>query len=476
MFDDRREAGGRLGTGAPGVTVVPASWLDLPPGPGLAARLATADPAGLSGPQLIDYLVASERQAAWTASCQLAAVRELARRRPAPLDPAVPSDPSDRSGPRAAVSEFAADELAVALRISRRGADARIDLAVALDRLPLTRAALAGGRVDLAKVRAIATETAPLPSALAGATEARVLPRAGTQTVGQLTACLRRAVLAVDPRSAERRHRDAAADRCVTLHDLPDGVAQLCATGPAPGLLAFYAALTARADQAATPGDGRTLAQRRFDTIADLAGTLLEHPGLPTRRRRRPHLQVTVAASTLLGLDDQPAQLSGYGPVTAGTARRIAADATWQRILTDPASGAVRDYGRTTYDPPAALADLVLARDATCRFPGCRQPAHRCDLDHTQPYPGGPTAEHDLAALCRHHHRLKHQTRWDLSQTARGTLTWTTPTGHRHTTHAPPVGPVSRPPPAAQGRLAAQPPGAQGRLAAQPPRADRPPF
>jgi hypothetical protein len=85
-------------------------------------------------------------------------------------------------------------------------------------------------------------------------------------------------------------------------------------------------------------------------------------------------VQVTVAATTLLGLDNHPGELAGYGPITAQTARHLAADATWRRILTDPISGTVLDVGRTTYRPPQALADHVRIRDRTCRFPGCRHP------------------------------------------------------------------------------------------------------
>lgn len=65
----------------------------------------------------------------------------------------------------------------------------------------------------------------------------------------------------------------------------------------------------------------------------------------------------------------------------------------------------------------------------TCRFPGCRQPAGRCDLDHVVPWPAGPTSAANLTALCRHHHRLKHQTRWRVSG-EHGSLMWTSPTGH----------------------------------------------
>jgi hypothetical protein len=121
--------------------------------------------------------------------------------------------------------------------------------------------------------------------------------------------------------------------------------------------------------------------------------------------------------------------------------RRIAADATWRRLLTDPASGGLLDYGRNTYRPPAALADFVLTRDQTCRFPACRQPAHRCDIDHRVPYPNGPTAASNLCVLCRRHHRLKHDTDWTLDQHPDGTFVWTSPTGHRYLVEPEPLHP-----------------------------------
>jgi HNH endonuclease len=113
-------------------------------------------------------------------------------------------------------------------------------------------------------------------------------------------------------------------------------------------------------------------------------------------------------------------------------ARRIANDATWRRILTDPVSGTLLDYGTDTYTPGAVLDAHVTTRDHTCRFPGCTRPATGCDLDHTIPWPTGPTSADNLSALCRHHHRAKH-TGWTLTQHRAGHLTWTTPTGAVHT-------------------------------------------
>ena len=55
------------------------------------------------------------------------------------------------------------------------------------------------------------------------------------------------------------------------------------------------------------------------------------------------------------------------------------------------------------YTPSRAVADFVRCRDLTCRFPGCDRPADVCDLDHTVPYPVGPTHASNLKCLCRFH-------------------------------------------------------------------------
>ncbi|HYT10838.1 MAG TPA: HNH endonuclease signature motif containing protein [Mycobacteriales bacterium] len=111
------------------------------------------------------------------------------------------------------------------------------------------------------------------------------------------------------------------------------------------------------------------------------------------------------------------------------------------RVTTQPTTGAVLHAARTPYTPSAALADLIRARDITCRFPGCRRPAARCDLDHVTPWPAGPTAEHNIAAECRHHHRLKHQAGWRVEIDDNARMTWTSPTGHRYHTDPPAADP-----------------------------------
>jgi len=90
------------------------------------------------------------------------------------------------------------------------------------------------------------------------------------------------------------------------------------------------------------------------------------------------------------------------------------------------------------YRPSKKLADFVRCRDLTCRFPGCRVPATNCDLDHTIPWPCGPTAASNLKCLCRRHHLLKTfwggQKGWRDEQFDDGTVVWTAPDGRTHVT------------------------------------------
>jgi hypothetical protein len=100
----------------------------------------------------------------------------------------------------------------------------------------------------------------------------------------------------------------------------------------------------------------------------------------------------------------------------------------------------------TTYRPTADAERQVIARDQYCAFPSCRMPAHRCDVDHVEPFDherpeaGGLTVPENLQPLCRRHHRLKtHHPGWRVTRDPHtGIASWTSPTGHTYR-NAPPV-------------------------------------
>jgi hypothetical protein len=153
-------------------------------------------------------------------------------------------------------------------------------------------------------------------------------------------------------------------------------------------------------------------------------------------------VQVTIPYTALLGADDQPGELAGYGPIAAAVAPDLAAGGTWRRILTDPASHRPLDYGTSRYRPPAHLAGLVITRDQTCQFPGCRVPAHRCDLDHSIPHnpangparPANSISAPDAGATIR-----STGPRWSVTQHPDGATTWTAATGHIYHSQPPPL-------------------------------------
>ena len=384
--------------------------------------------AELADDELIEAIQGWDRVASWVAARQLAAIAELARRRPRDDIENGPGGHTDSGDPLVPeVSEFAVDEVAAALRLSRSAAGTRLHAAVELTRLPVTAAALRDGVIDLPKVRAVVDAVTRLDAGTAAAVEAQVLPKAGRWTVGQLRAALAKAVLAADPGGAEQRHEQARdTTRQVTIRPLEDGMAELWATLTADEAVSIYTLVDTAARNGAA--DGRSMDTRRADALvtAVLAGSTVDV-----------RVDVTVPAGTALGLSDQPGDLPGHGPIPASMARRLAEEGRWRKQATDLQTGAVTDVGRTAYTPTAALADLIRARDRTCRFPGCRQPARRCDLDHIIAWPAGPTTQENLVALCRHHHRLKHQTRWTVHAEHGGRLHWTSPTGHRYQTEPP---------------------------------------
>ena len=153
--------------------------------------------------------------------------------------------------------------------------------------------------------------------------------------------------------------------------------------------------------------------------------------GLPKWQGRHPQVQVIVALSTLLRIDEQPGELAGYGPIPAEVARKMAADptGTWTRLVTDEL-GQLVDYGREKYRPPQDLIDHVTARDRTCRGPHCHRHARRCEVDHVIPFSeGGQTNAGNLGPECPREHHVKHDAGWQTERLPDGTIRWTTPTG-----------------------------------------------
>ncbi|WP_214467718.1 HNH endonuclease signature motif containing protein [Microbacterium flavescens] len=370
-------------------------------------------------------------------------------------------DGATRDDAPLSVRDIAA-ELACAVGLSDRTVEQRMDDALVMrDRFPQTMAALEAGRLSLPHARVIVDAGVRVPAADDRATfEAAVLERAAGLTTGRLRVVAASIAEETVPTSIADRHAEARTARRVAVRDVGDSMSELWALLPSVLAHGIHDRLTrmARSVKDAAHGEGgdawvdsadgdgdvavpegvRTMDQLRADALCDLA--LTGHPTLASIDRSggegidalQAIVQITVPFQTLVG-DEGPAPvLTGRGPIDPESARRLLGAATlWDRVLTDPVSGDVLAVDRRF--PTEAQRRHLRARDEHCRFPGCRMPVWRSDIDHTVDHQhGGPTAHTNLAHLCRRHHTLKHHTPWRVEQHAGGVLEWTSPGGRSY--------------------------------------------
>lgn len=328
-------------------------------------------------------------------------------------------------------------------------------------RLPAAMAAMHGGGLRWSHARVLADATAFLPDDPATEVERRVVPEAMGTSVAAFTRLVNRAVLDVDQPAAQAAHEFAVSSRRVRISAEPFGMATLWALLPAEGAAAVACGLRDLARPVGRRGnpdertldqpEPRTLDQREADALVqvftDLSGDTTTATAARRTTRNRPAISVTVSAETLLGLDDAPAALHAgrlSGPITAGQARRIAADGVWRRLLTDPVSGALLDLGRERYRPTAQLRAFVVARDVRCTRPGCDQPSAVCDLDHALDWVrDGHTSVANLHCACGRCHSLK-EVGWRVTRGDDGSTAWTSPRGVTRISRVPDLRPEDR--------------------------------
>jgi hypothetical protein len=320
------------------------------------------------------------------------------------------------------------EEIGCVLNWGFRFTQARIVQAHKLvDQLPRTLDALSAGTINPEHARAAAEACYGLDQAVCAKVEAEVLASAGEQSVTQFKRSLTKAIHAVDPAAAEARHTQANRhDKRVCLSPLPDGLAGIWSVHDAVTATAMMARISAAADTG-TSGDQRSADERRADALAALVLGTDRRGGL----RRRARVTIIVPFDVARGASDAPAELAGYGPVPASAARAAMADpdCQWRRFVVDDL-GQLVDCS-TSRLPSAELRERIVARDRTCRMPGCCAKADSCEIDHIHPWDGANTVEANLHALCRRHHHVKHEAGWQVERLADGTTAWTSPTGRR---------------------------------------------
>ncbi len=409
------------GTAGPEQFAVGAAADAMAPGPVLAILADRVQGDGLDqldDDQLTGVLQAAVRLASWSASLKLAATSRLAARREAGGHQSGDWRPFDHVD----------DEVAVALTLTRRSAARLLDLALSLDRLPLTRAALAAGLIDERRAEVIAEELAGLDDEHAAAVEKLIIAKAPQLTSGQLRALVRRAVLSADPKAARERKEKALQDARVETFPETAGTAALTGRDlPPAAVLAADKHLTALAQAlqaAGTPGTLDTLRARAYLhllTGQPTATLILQttHPGRPGREPARgPHAATHVPpspgnpapggaapdpaaplaeatgnsapAGTAPGPDPGPGGLPGL----RGSVNLTMPLTAWLGWTQSP--GDVPGYGPLDASDSRTLADL-LAQDPASQWcvtltdPAGHPTAHACARHGPRPQPGPPS-------------------------------------------------------------------------------------
>ena len=397
------------------------AWLAMAPADRPSDELLLVDHLGLDAAGRIDLLTLLDQQERLLQAAKVRVLAEIDR-----------ADDTELTLSQEAVS--------LALRVPRGAATSQLKTARTLvDQLPATLSGLTAGKFSVRHAEAVAERSWRLEPETVPVWEAAVLASAADKTFPDFRRDLNREENRLEPGKAEARHQHALTERKVSFQALDDGMAALPVVLDAPDAQSVFTRLTAAA-RLFPKEDQRNVDQKRADLLVDAVLTGISEDALPEMQGRKPTVQVTVSADTLLNLNDEPGDLSGYGPVTADTVRRMAADqsGTWRRLLTDPDTGHLLDLGAKHYRPAQRLRDFVTARDGVCCFPGCNQPGYRCEYEHTVPFgPQGQTCRCNGALACKRHNLCKINTGWGYTHNDDGSFTWRTDTGHTYTSHPP---------------------------------------
>lgn len=175
-----------------------------------------------------------------------------------------------------------------------------------------------------------------------------------------------------------------------------------------------------------------------YPQLYDQAERNRKHFSTPAGQRAGPHPDGVLESGAwvhAVGSDEQ---------LDTATSAQLTAQATMLGLLLlDPATGYPIGTGRRVRRVTTQVAELVSLRDQTCRYPGCRQPAVDCELDHVQEFAaGGHTSYANTVRLCRSHHGGKSAGWWEVlpaPERGDGALRFTDPATGKHQYSQPPL-------------------------------------
>lgn len=394
-------------------------------------------------------------------------------------------------------------EVGLALGVAPMTAATRVNLAAeAVSDHPELLALMGTGRVSMAGLRKALKQTAVLEPEQRRVVDSQLAADAVADrlTPGMLERAATRRTQAADPEAAAKRAGRARANRRVGCSDAVDGTSLFWSRLRAEEALLVYNTLDGRARGMRADGDERSIADLMCDLLVEsVTGVSMtlqgdrspsapapgwwtgppqpdpdpwdvtvpdpyEGSALPTddgpspaapswRLPTKVEVQVVISAATLLGLDDAPAMLRGYGAVPMDVVHEIVAAASGtvlRGLFCDPVDGRLVAMDATTRCFVGGLRQFGMFRDQRCRLSGGRI----VDVDHVVAVQqGGPTTAGNAQGLAKNPHVVKDHpgvsVEAETPQPAGDGLdelrcnapaiTWTMPTGHSYRLPPPPA-------------------------------------
>ncbi len=341
------------------------------------------------------------------------------------------------------VSEFALMEYAAALGMSTDSGKAYVGKTLEL-RYRLPAAVGAGLERPVAGVAGDARGRADRLPAHGGGRRGRPGTRArppGRAPGPRSAASSRRPWPATTPTEAEdRRRRAADARRFDVETDLVDtaGTVQVHGCLDLADALDLEAAVSRTATQLAELGSTESLDVRRSMAVGEIARQQLaldlETGEIQTGRGRAVVLNVHLTEAAIAGVGGNVARCGNTRtPVLLDQVRDWCQNAGQITIV--PIKDLAAHHHVEAYEIPDRIKQQTELLNHTCVFPHCTRRAERCDHDHIDPHQpdgtGGATCSHNIAPLCRRHHRAKTHGRWRYHRLHPTGYEWTTPHGYR---------------------------------------------
>jgi hypothetical protein len=236
-----------------------------------------------------------------------------------------------------------------------------------------------------------------------GFDEAHLLEKAKEQSVGRFHFTCENYRHACDPEEFAAEGENLFEQRELTMRRRRDGLVTIWGRLDPIGAATLRKALAPLARRRGKD-DRRTHKQRLHDAAVEHASG-----GAPA------HVNVTIAAETLIGLVGAPAgHIEQCPPIAMKTVERLTCDCVIRRIVLDP-KAVVMEVGRARRVASPAERRALEARDIGCVWPGCERPAAWCASHHLVHWARGGTNELDKQVLlCAFHHRLVHEGGWQI--------------------------------------------------------------